>query len=116
MKITITCDTEYKPITDNPTIPVSVQLSTEGKKAKLYVHPNAPIPSDKLEHEVFQSPFAPIDYFGWKWRYVEGKSKSKHYVCIDTVIFFSYKDIQFLLLITTFIVNTFYLIYLEHVA
>lgn len=89
-------DTEYIPVPDFPTLPISVQLSSPGRDAVVYLHPSAPISKDYRKHKTFQSPFAPIDFFGWDWKLDDGDTTVKNYKRLDLFMFYSLKDIEFL--------------------
>lgn len=88
-------DTEYQPQTDQPTIPISVQIKPEVGPVKFFIHPQCPLEDSALAHPRFSSPFAPIDYLGLPWRLASGQ-RSKNYLTVEAVVFFSFKDIEFL--------------------
>lgn len=95
--IALNVDTEYQSVRNNPTQPLTVQLEGNGKLAKMFIHPSAPIADDLRKHPIFKSPFAPIDYFGWEWRdSVDDDRELRESIVIDVHLFFSFKDIEFL--------------------
>lgn len=94
-RIDLNVDTEYQPVRDCITQALTIQLQGNELPEKLYLHPKAPIVVDHRKHDTFQSPFVPIDYFGWKYRDVT-EGSTKYYITLDAHVFFSYKDLEFM--------------------
>lgn len=93
----VAVDSEFQPITNNKTRPISVQIQATGMKEKFFIHPRS---SDKVQakarevrHTIFESPFVIIDYLGCEWKPLEGNPKN--YERCDIHIFYSFKDIEF---------------------
>jgi hypothetical protein len=107
----ISIDSEYKPVTDAPTIPLTVQLSN-GVKHSEYIHPNHPYNAKELHEIRRQLDLAGeskntlkvfrdcaileflADSYGIEYRPLEGKRKKV--ITLDIYMFFSFKDIEFL--------------------
>lgn len=87
-------DTEYQPVRDKPTIPITVQVKTADGGARMFLHPLAPVEENKRHHPTFRSPFAPIDGLGLNWR--DSEERTEHAFQIEVYMFFSFKDIEFL--------------------
>lgn len=103
MIITIAGDSEFIPKVDSPTIPLCLTLEDSASNGKFYIHPNAP--KDVLDHalkvgdKIFKHDFALLDYLEDCYGYKVGYSKDiklKNYSQLELVMFWSFKDIEFL--------------------
>ena len=92
----VAVDTEFQPITDNPTLPISIQLKSEYGVEKFFLHPDTPIPELYRKHPVFTSPFALIDYFLLECRERPSGKRVANTLKLEIYIFFSFKDLEFL--------------------
>lgn len=91
-------DTEYQPVIDNPTIPLTVQCKQPGKDTVIYIHPDSPLVNEPSKrHQIFTAPLAQLEYAGIEWREVseEELAKNKMSLTIAIEIFYSLKDIEF---------------------
>lgn len=94
----VAVDSEFQPITNKKTIPISVQIQATGMKEKFFIHPKS---SDRVQakarevgHTIFESPFVIFDYLECDWKYLEGNPKN--YERINIHLFYSFKDAEFL--------------------
>lgn len=103
MIITIAGDSEYVPKNDNPTEPLCLTLEDSGNNCAFYVHPRAC--NEVLEHavkvgdKIFKHDFALLDYLEDTYKYKVGNAKEvkyKNYTKLELVMFWSFKDIEFL--------------------
>lgn len=110
---TLSTDAEYIPVTNYPTIPVTVQFADGAGLSREYLHPNHPYTDNQLKElrkildelgendalHVFQSPNAILDYYhdayGIDWRESPNPNKRRYVQTIDLHIFFSFKDLEF---------------------
>jgi hypothetical protein len=108
----ISTDTEFVPVTNNPTIPLTVQYASAGKKRE-YLHPNHPYNKHELKDiqyqlkklgeldslKIFQSPLGILDYlkdeFNIEWRVAKDPNKRRYTHTIKLFLFWSFKDIEF---------------------
>ena len=104
MKVEIVVDTEYLSQINKPTIPICVTLNDRLNNKAFYTHPNAP--KDVLDHankfndKIFKHDCVILDYledyYGFKVRNNVDNAKHKNYYKVEIIIFFSFKDIEFL--------------------
>ncbi|MFM6195167.1 MAG: hypothetical protein ACKPEN_11240 [Planktothrix sp.] len=104
MKIILATDSEFVPKLDNPTEPLSLTIEDEQGNARFYIHPNAS--KDVLKHtkkigdKIFKHDFAILDFLEDVYGFKVGKKLEgvnyKNYVTLVILIFFSFKDIEFL--------------------
>ena len=104
MKLIFATDSEFVPKLDNPTEPLSLTIEDERGNTKFYIHPNAS--EDVLKHakkigdKIFKHDFAILDFLEDVYGFEVGKKSEnvnyKNYVTLEILIFFSFKDIEFL--------------------
>lgn len=92
VKLEYDVDSEFQPVTDKPTKPISVQLKGRGLPPAFYLHPNADLTPEQRKHETFDTPLAPIHYYNMEYRY--SKVKSKGTCTFVSYLYFSFKDIE----------------------
>lgn len=94
----VATDSEFQPILDEKTRPICVTMHSPGLPEAFYIHPRASKRVREKAREVgdvvFQSPCVLFDYFGLEWKFA-GKN-CKNYDTYDIVIFWSFKDLEFL--------------------
>lgn len=109
----LSTDAEYIPITNYPTIPLTVQFADSAGLSREYLHPNHPYSDNQLKElrkileelgesdalHVFRAPNAILDYYhdiyGIEWRESPNPNKRRYIQTIDLHIFFSFKDLEF---------------------
>lgn len=104
MKLILATDSEFIPMIDNPTQPLSLTIEDGQGNIRFYIHPNAS--EDVLKHakkigdKIFKHDFAILDFledvYQFKVEKVEDGKKLKNYKSIEILLFFSFKDIEFL--------------------
>jgi hypothetical protein len=108
----ISTDTEYVPVTNNPTTPLTVQYASAGKKRE-YLHPKHPYNKHELKDiqyqlkklgeleslKMFESPLGILDYlkdeFEIEWRLAKNPNKRRYTHTLKLFLFWSFKDIEF---------------------
>jgi hypothetical protein len=104
--LNISVDAEYQSDLDQPTKPITVQLASPGYAPKLFLHPSVVpyLTEAQRVHQVFESPFAPVDYLGLSWREATPKEKRviKKTLRLNIFIYFSMKDLEHLFADTGF--------------
>lgn len=95
-------DSEFKPVLNASTVPICLTIQ-DNEQSRFYVSPNAServlLKAKEVGHKIFQKDFTILDFledvYGYATKKIDNK-KYKNSKLIDIVIFYSFKDLEFL--------------------